>query len=54
MWTGNAYHILEALFEEVDAFEADPAIRDSDMIDEAALRDAAARSLTLLDAIAEK
>ena len=40
LWTGEPYTVLETLFEEVDAYEPDPSIRDKDTIDEVQLRKA--------------
>lgn len=51
LWTGEAYRTLEELFEEVDAYEADPAIRDKDMIDEDQLKRVAAGSLRKITAL---
>ena len=51
IWTGEHYRTLETLFEEVDAFEANSAVRDKDMLDEHELKKVAEDSLAKITAL---
>lgn len=52
MFPDEEFLVLDALFGDVDMFEADPELRDPDHLDEPALRASAARSLVRLRELA--
>jgi hypothetical protein len=57
MWSGDTYEILNGLFSDVDAFCADPELRDSEDLDEEQLRQqaqVAARKLKMLDKLSNE
>ena len=48
LWDKEVFRILDTLFGEVDAFCADPSLRDADDLDEKGLRAAATVALKQL------
>jgi hypothetical protein len=54
MFPDEEFLVLDALFGDVDMFEADPELRDSEHLDEPALRASAARSLARLRELASE
>jgi hypothetical protein len=52
MWEPDEFGALDSFFADVDAFCADPTLRDEHDLDEEALRESAARTLTRLAAAA--
>ena len=53
LWSGPEFTILDGLFADVDAFVADPTIRDEGDLDEAQLKDRASEALAKLGSLRE-